>query len=347
MTNYTTMKIDTLLLKWYDANARTLPWRNVHDPYKTWVSEIMLQQTRAETVRGYYARFMERFPDVQSLANAEQDEVLKLWEGLGYYSRARNLHACARQIVQLGAFPNTIEGLESLRGIGPYAARAIGSIAFGLCAPALDGNQMRVLSRCLAVDRVLNTPFDLLTEAEALISRDRPGDYNQALMDLGSGVCTAKNPKCAICPLASVCLARAQGEPERYPMRPAPIPKRDENRTVLLLRTEGGICVQRRDERKLLGGLYEFPSLDGHLSADECADALIAAGYARPRNFESLPPAKHVFTHLIWHMQGWTAEIDTAPDGILIADAARLCALAFPSALRVYRKIAQSLDCDA
>ena len=341
------MKIDTLLLEWYDANARALPWRGVNDPYKTWVSEIMLQQTRAETVRGYYARFMDRFPNVEALAGAQLDEVLKLWEGLGYYSRARNLHACARRIVQIGAFPDTIEDLEALPGIGPYAARAIGSIAFGLCAPALDGNQMRVLSRCLAVDRILNTPFDLRAEAEALISRDRPGDYNQALMDLGSGICTAKNPKCNICPLACVCCACAQGEPERYPMRPAPVPKRDVYLTVLLLRTDRGICVQRRDEKRLLGGLYEFPSLDGHLNAESCAEALQSIGYAHPRNFKPLPPAKHVFTHLIWHMQGYLADIDSAPEPVIIADADQMRALAFPSALRVYREIAQSLDCDA
>ncbi len=339
------MNIESLLLNWYDANARALPWRGVNDPYKTWISEIMLQQTRAETVRGYYDRFMDRFPDVESLASADQDDVLKLWEGLGYYSRARNLHACARQIVQLGAFPDTVDGLEALRGIGPYAARAIGSIAFGVCAPALDGNQMRVLSRCLAVERVLKTPFDLLSEAEALISRDRPGDYNQALMDLGSGICTAKNPKCAACPLSPACRAHAQGDPERYPMRPAPVPKRNEMRTVLILRTKRGICVHRRDERHLLGGLYEFPSFDGHMNEEECAAALSAAGYAQPRNFAPLPSAKHIFTHLVWHMHGWIADVDSAPEDILIADADHLRRLAFPSALRIYREIAFSIDC--
>ena len=156
------MKLSDLLLSWYDRNARELPWRGARDPYRIWLSEIMLQQTRTEAVRRYYERFLERFPDVFALAAADQDEVLKLWEGLGYYSRARNLHAAAKAVAASGGhFPDSVEGLQSLPGIGPYAARAIASIAYNICAPALDGNQMRVLSRCFAVERTLKTPFDL------------------------------------------------------------------------------------------------------------------------------------------------------------------------------------------
>ena len=156
------MKLSDLLLSWYDRNARELPWRGARDPYRIWLSEIMLQQTRTEAVRRYYERFLERFPDVFALAAADQDEVLKLWEGLGYYSRARNLHAAAKAVAADGGrFPDSVEGLQALPGIGPYAARAIGSIAYNICAPALDGNQMRVLSRCFAVERTLKTPFDL------------------------------------------------------------------------------------------------------------------------------------------------------------------------------------------
>lgn len=339
------MEISKRLLDWYDANARRLPWRGTKDPYRVWLSEIMLQQTRAEAVARYYDRFLERFPDVHALAAAPEDEVLKLWEGLGYYSRARNLHAAAKRISAAGGrFPDTVEGLEGLPGVGPYAARAVASIAYNLCVPALDGNQMRVLSRVLAEERVLKTPFDLEAEASACISRARPGDYNQALMDLGSGVCTPKRPKCPACPLSPVCRARAAGDAERYPLRPAPVPKREEPRTVFLIETPEGVCVRRRDGERLLGGLYEFPSVAGHLSPDAAKAALAELGCASCRDFAALPPAKHVFTHMIWRMQGFRLRADAAPDGLRAVDADGLRALAFPSALRKYLEIALNLS---
>lgn len=338
------MKLETLLLSWYDANARDLPWRMSRDPYRIWLSEIMLQQTRAEAVRKYYARFLERFPDVHSLAAAPQDDVLKLWEGLGYYSRARNLHAAAKLVsANGGKFPDTVEGLQALPGIGPYAARAIGSIAFGLCVPALDGNQMRVLSRCFAVERVLNNPFDLEQEALSCLSADRPGDYNQALMDLGSAICTPKKPKCAACPLSPLCRACAEGECERYPLRPAPIVKREEDRTILLIQTPAGICVRRRPSKGLLGGLWEFPALDGHFGESELHGALTELGVSGISEIHPLPAAKHVFTHLIWRMQGWHIRAQEADAAFTVADAALLRALALPSALRLYRELADEL----
>lgn len=334
-------KLARLLLDWYDENARRLPWRGTGDPYRIWLSEIMLQQTRTEAVKKYYARFLDAFPDVFALANAQQDQVLKLWEGLGYYSRARNLHAAAKLIANRGgAFPDTIEGLEELPGIGPYAARAIGSIAYNICAPALDGNQMRVLSRCFAVDRILKTPFDLESEAMACISRDRPGDYNQALMDLGSGICTPKNPKCEICPLASICKAMEEGEPERYPLRPAPVAKREEEHSIFLIECRRKICIRRRDEKKLLGGLYEFPSAEGHMDAAAVAERLQELGFGGTGEIRILPTAKHVFTHLIWRMQGWHIMVEEIPAGMQAVDADGIRALAFPSALRKYREIA-------
>ena len=335
------MNLSDLLLSWYDRSARELPWRGARDPYRIWLSEIMLQQTRTEAVRRYYARFLMRFPDVFALAEARQDEVLKLWEGLGYYSRARNLHAAAKLVAEHGGrFPDTIEGLQSLPGIGPYAARAIGSIAFGICAPALDGNQMRVLSRCFAVERTLKTPFDLEEEALSCISRDRPGDYNQALMDLGASVCTPKNPRCEDCPLSPICRAHAEGEPERYPLRPAPVPKREQDRTVLLAFTPRGVCIRRRNEGGLLGGLYEFPSAEGHLRADEATQHLSELGFTAVTDAQILPPAKHVFTHLIWRMQGFRFRCEAAPEGFTEVDADGLRAHALPSALRKYREIA-------
>ena len=335
------MKLSDLLLSWYDHNARELPWRGARDPYLIWLSEIMLQQTRTEAVRRYYERFLKRFPDVFALAAAEQDEVLKLWEGLGYYSRARNLHAAAKAVAADGGrFPDSVEGLQALPGIGPYAARAIASIAYDICAPALDGNQMRVLSRCFAVERTLKTPFDLEEKALACISRERPGDYNQALMDLGASICTPKNPRCEDCPLSPICRACIESEPERYPLRPAPVPKREEDRTVLLAFTPRGVCIRRRAEGGLLGGLYEFPSAEGHLSAAEAARYLTELGFTNPTEAQILPPAKHVFTHLIWRMQGFAFRCETAPEGFVQVDAEGLRAHALPSALRKYREIA-------
>lgn len=335
------MKLSKLLLEWYDLNARVLPWRGSKDPYRIWLSEVMLQQTRAETVVRYYDHFLSRFPNVFSLADAPQDEVLKLWEGLGYYSRARNLHTAAKQVAQAdGIFPNTVDGLLSLPGVGPYVARAIASIAYNIPVPALDGNQMRVLSRCFAVERILKTPFDLETEALACLSQTRPGDYNQALMDLGSSICTPKNPKCAACPLSSVCKACEAGDAERYPLRPAPLPKREEEWTILLIQTENGIIIRRRSEKKLLGGLYEFPAVEGHLNREEIKQHLLEAGFSGIDEFIPLPPAKHVFTHLIWRMQGWLVRVSSFPEGSSIADAEGIRSRAFPSAIRKYRELA-------
>lgn len=338
------MKLSKLLLDWYDANARSLPWRGISDPYRIWLSEIMLQQTRAEAVIRYYDRFLNRFPDVFALASAPQDDVLKLWEGLGYYSRARNLHAAAKRVADSGGrFPDTVEELESLPGIGPYAARAIASIAYNACVPALDGNQMRVLSRCFAIERTLKTPFDLEKEALSCISRDRPGDYNQALMDLGSAICIPKKPKCAACPLSSLCRAYAEGEPERYPLRPAPVAKREEERTVLLIQCRNCIAIRRRNEGRLLAGLYEFPCLDGHMNPAEAKEALQEMGFDEIGEFTPLPVSKHVFTHLVWRMQGFHVPVGKIPDAFISADADELHSRAFPSALRRYYEIAQNM----
>ncbi len=333
-----------LLLAWYDQNARVLPWRMSGDPYRIWVSEIMLQQTRAESVIKYYERFLSRYPDVHALAAADEQELLKLWEGLGYYSRARNLHSAARMISQNGgSFPDTVEGLQALPGVGPYAARAIASIAFGVCAPALDGNQMRVLSRIFAVERTLRTPFDLEEEALSCISCERPGDYNQALMDLGSAVCTPKNPKCSLCPLSSLCRACADGNPERYPLRPAPVPKREEEKSVLLIFTESGLCVQKRPSKGLLANFWEFPALDGHPSPEEILQTLREQGFANPEIISPLGSARHVFTHIVWRMQGFKIQAASIPEGMRAVDLNALRSLPFPSALRFYREIAE--DC--
>ena len=339
------MSFSTDLLTWYDRCARVLPWRGERDPYRIWLSEIMLQQTQAETVKGYYARFLAAFPDVMALARADERDVLKLWEGLGYYSRARNLHAAARIVAfELGgAFPPNAEGLRKLPGIGPYAANAIASIAYGEPVPALDGNQARVLSRILAWEPVIKTPFDLLSPALALMPQDRPGDYNQALMDLGAGICTPRGPGCEACPVASHCSAYAGDAALEYPRKPAPVAKKEQDLTILLMTMNGKLLVRQRP-KGLLGGLYEFVAVEGHFD-DEAglAAALSARGFQGVRLIRPLPDAKHVFTHRVWRMRGWMGQCDAAPEGFMAVDGAQLNVLPFPSALRVYREIAEEV----
>jgi len=337
------MSFSSDLLTWYDSEARALPWRGERDVYRIWLSEIMLQQTQAQTVKGYYARFLERFPDVFALADADEQEVLKLWEGLGYYSRARNLHAAARAVAaeRGGVFPDSSEALRRLPGVGPYAAAAIASIAYNEVSPALDGNQARVLSRVLAWEAELRTPFDLLEPALGLISRERPGDYNQALMDLGATVCKPKSPDCGACPVAAHCRALADDAAEEFPRKPAPVPKKEEAWTVVLMLLGNRLLVRRRP-RGLLGGLYEFCAVAGHHEPQALARQLSAQGFTSPALLRPLPDSRHVFTHRVWHMAGWLAICDAAPDGYTAVDAAGLAALPFPSALRVYREIALS-----
>ena len=339
------MSFSSDLLNWYDSRDRGLPWRGERDPYRIWLSEIMLQQTQVETVKGYYARFLAAFPDVAALAAADEETVLKLWEGLGYYSRARNLHAAARIVAgQLGgAFPPDAEGLRRLPGVGPYAANAIASIAYGEPVPALDGNQARVLARVLAWDAVIKTPFDLLAPALERIPRDRPGDYNQALMDLGALICTPRSPTCEDCPVAGHCRARADGAAREYPRKPAPIAKKEQDRTILLMVMDGGLLARRRP-KGLLGGLYEFPAVEGRFDdGASLIEALAQQGFIGVRLIRPLPDARHVFTHLVWRMGGWLAACDAAPEGFTAVDRAQLAGLPFPSALRVYREIAEEV----
>ena len=335
------MSFATDLLSWYDANARTLPWRGETDPYRIWLSEIMLQQTQTQTVKGYYARFLDRFPDVFALADAPEEEVLKLWEGLGYYSRARNLHAAAKAVAAMGgAFPGDAAGLRQLPGIGPYAANAIASIAYGEPVPALDGNQARVLSRVLAWEMELRTPFDLLEPALKLIPKERPGDYNQALMDLGASICVPKSPRCGDCPVRAHCVACAEEAVEDFPRKSAPVPKVEQEWTIALALTRDGKLLVHRRPKGLLGGLYEFACVEGHPGEAELRKALSGQGFGSVEIVKALPDARHVFTHRVWRMRGWLVRCGEVPEGFTAVDAAALAALPFPSALRVYREIA-------
>jgi len=251
------------LLAWFDRHRRDLPWRRTRDPYKIWLSEVMLQQTRVETVLPFYKRFLEKFPTVEALARAEVEEVLALWSGLGYYRRARQLHAAARKVAAAGAFPATEAGLLGLPGVGAYTAAAVASIAFGVAAPVMDGNVERVLARCLALaeePRASGARRKLLAAAEELLDPRRPGDSNQALMELGATLCTPRRPKCLLCPLHVGCRAAGEGAPERYPL---PKAKRlaERQRLLVAVAAKGGavLLFRRPEDSALLAGTWELP----------------------------------------------------------------------------------------
>ena len=238
------------MLSWYRRNARDLPWRRTRDPYRIWVSEIMLQQTRVAAAVPYYERFLKRFPNVQSLARAKESEVLAAWSGLGYYSRARNLHKAAKQILARGAFPNDYDSLRELPGVGPYTAAAIASIAFGLPHAVVDGNVRRVISRLTCGSRRAEEV------AEDLLDRKRPGEFNQALMELGATVCLPREPKCPECPVAALCEARRQGRQDEFPIRtPQPARKRV-RRTLVLARKNRKVLLSLRN------GFWELPEVE-------------------------------------------------------------------------------------
>ena len=254
------------LLDWYDKNKRSMPWREIDDPYRTWVAEIMLQQTRVDTVRDYYPRFLEAFPTVEALAAAERDEVLKHWEGLGFYARARHLHEAARYVVEEhdATVPDTMDAIRDLKGVGPYTAAAVLSIAHGKPHAVLDGNVKRVLTRIFAVEEDATTTTaerELRRLANELLDPDRPGDFNQAMMELGALVCTPSTPLCDRCPLQNVCRAHEAETEEDYPVTPEsePVPHHDIAVGLVFNESVNQLLIQRRPDEGLLGGLWEFP----------------------------------------------------------------------------------------
>ena len=286
------------LLAWYDQSRRALPWRDTVTPYRTWISEVMLQQTRVETVLPYFARFMTRYPTVDDLAAAEQDEVLAMWSGLGYYSRARNMHAAAKAISNRGTFPTTLKEVRALPGVGEYMAGAIGSIALGLDVAAVDGNLHRVLSR---VHRSTADRKGAWKLAESHLPSGRAGDYNQALMDLGSGICKPKKPRCPTCPVHLHCQAFHAKDVDKYPLKKKkkPVPKRQA--VCGVLRRNGALLVARRPSKGLYGGLYELPGIQ--LSDGETPTAALQRAFADRLGLavnpgRTLGQVQHTLTHM-------------------------------------------------
>lgn len=334
-----------LLLHWHRQNRRILPWRVDPTPYSVWVSEIMLQQTRIEAAIPYYARFMARLPTVEALAAVPEEELLKLWEGLGYYSRARNLKKAAGQIVSDwgGQLPRTAEELRTLPGIGDYTAGAIASIACGQPSPAVDGNVLRLVLRLTASREDALSPktrgriTDLLRQVYP--SGQEAGLLTEGLMELGETVCLPLGKVwCDACPLAALCLARERGEASRLPVRNAKKARRIEERTVLLLTCGEKYALRRREDRGLLAGLWEFPNREGWQSAEELRVWLEKLG-AAPLDLEPCGEARHLFSHVEWHMRGFRVRCDREAEAFQWQTAAEIRqSYAIPSAFRFYLK---------
>ena len=301
-------RLPGLLLPWYRENRRDLPWRKDRDPYHIWISEIMLQQTRVEAVKGYYQRFLSVLPTVEALANCDDDLLHKLWEGLGYYSRVRNLKKAANVVMEQygGKFPATHEEVIGLPGIGAYTAGAICSIAYNQPTPAVDGNVLRVFSR-LTNDP---SPIDLaetkkaVTATLAEIYPAEAGDFTQALMELGAIVCGPnKAPDCGNCPCKEICLAFREGTAQSLPVKAPKKAKRQEDRTVFILRCDGRYAIEKRPAKGLLAGLWQFPNVSGHLETEQALDAVRILG-VHPREILREVERKHIFTHIQWNMKG-------------------------------------------
>ncbi len=345
------------LLRWYQQERRILPWRENPVPYYVWISEIMLQQTRVEAMKPYFARFINALPDISALAAVEEETLLKLWEGLGYYNRAKNLKKAAQIVVEQygGEMPADYNKLLDLPGIGSYTAGAIASIAFGLPVPAVDGNVLRVLSRFLA-DGSDIWKQSVKKQVEELLGRTMPRNeasaFNQAMMEIGAVVCLPNGlPLCEVCPMAPFCLSKILGTQLFYPVKKVKKARKVEARTVLLLirgnRQKRQVALRKRENVGLLAGMYEFPNLVGSLSEKEVVTYLKQQGifFQKLRRIED---AKHIFSHIEWHMTGYevVVECDDMPEGIVFVELAQLRnEYPVPSAFAAYKKwLAQSAE---
>lgn len=331
-------------LDWYDRHRRALPWRagpcETADPYVVWLSEIMLQQTTVAAVKPYFAAFLARWPNVRVLAQASVEEVMRQWAGLGYYSRARNLHACAKQVADEfgGRFPDTEAALRKLPGLGPYTAAAIAAIAFGRRAVVIDGNVERVVARLFAIAPPPPAGKALIREkAEELTPSARPGDFAQAMMDLGATICTPKQPACAICPLLNHCAGRASGEPTRFPAKAAKRPRPQWRGAAFFVRRldDGAVLVRTRPPKGLLGGMVEIPGTAWSADFDAGAALREAPIDAPYRKIDAI--VEHVFTHFALRLEIYVAEaagLSRPPAGCRWAHEGELDKEALPSVMR-------------
>ncbi len=325
------------ILQWYALNKRDLPWRHNPTPYRVWISEIMLQQTRVDPVIPYYLRFLEAFPSVESLAKAPEDLLMKHWEGLGYYSRARNLQKAAKEIVERGGFPSDFDGWLSLPGIGKYTAGAICSIAYGLPTPAVDGNVLRVLSRILgSYEDIASEKVKVLftTALSEVYPIDHTSEFTQSLMELGATVCLPNGqPLCDQCPLNRICYAHLEDKTEEIPFKAPKKKRKIEDKTVLILRFGDKVALRRRPSKGLLAKLWEFPTVDGHLYENEVLNAFdLLCETIKP-----LGSATHIFSHVEWYMKGYEVKLKKEhPDFIWVTLEQLFRDIAIPSAFRFF-----------
>ncbi len=315
---YDYKEIVPYLLHWFDYNARILAWRENPIPYYVWISEIMLQQTRVEAVKGYFDRFVTALPDIRSLAQADEEMLLKLWQGLGYYNRVRNLQKAARQIMEEynGSMPADYELLKKLPGIGEYTAGAIASIAFGIPVPAVDGNVLRVMKRIAAsFDDITKDSVrkELWKDIMEVMPQDRPGDFNQSLMELGATVCLPNGkPLCDQCPVMHLCRAHRQDITGLLPVKQEKKERKKLERTILRMEYENKIAIRKRPPRGLLAGLWELPGLECYYEASELSQLLTSWGI-QEADVAFIGKAKHIFTHVEWHMTAYHIQLDKLP----------------------------------
>lgn len=366
-------------VEWYEREKRNLPWRYNHDPYRIWISEIMLQQTRVDTVIDYFYRFMEWFPTIEELANEPEEKLLKAWEGLGYYSRARNIQAAAKQIMSEfgGEMPQTVAEISSLKGIGPYTTGAIASIAFDLPEPAIDGNVMRVVSRlfCIEEDIAKASSRKVFDEAvRSIIDEEHPGEFNQAFMDLGSAICTPTSPKCEICPIQSFCLANKRGIQANFPVKTKKAKPKDVYYVAAAIQDQAGsFYLEKRTSQKLLADMWTFPLVEVTLERyQELQQEWASVVDNQPNLFDELLVAEkqidlpfahqetvvwqkrhlgevvHVFSHLKWHVllfygraTSRTNQLLPETEAALWTDEAKFAQFVFP---KVQMKLVEQLE---
>lgn len=332
-----------ILLDWYDRHARVLPWRRDTEPYHIWVSEIMLQQTGTETVKKYFDRFLTEFPTIKALAAADDQKLLKLWEGLGYYSRVRNMKRAAELLMRDGGrFPESYDALVKLPGIGMYTAGAIASICFEEPVPAVDGNVIRIITRITGYgDADKKDAAKHITRAlKDLYPASRRGDFTQSLMELGALLCVPNGaPKCSLCPAADFCRAKAEGTVQTLALKPPKQEKKLEEITVLLLTCDGSIALRRREKSGLLSGLWELPNVEGTLSDRDAVEQAAAWG-AQPSAILRSAIRRHLFTHIRWEMTGYVIDCRARPQNFVWADRALIRdEFAIPTAFRKFLDI--------